>query len=161
MTGRLYDDERGTSLTELMVAVAVAAILGAVMLVWLTGVTATEQFQEQEQAVLDQMRAAKGRMVKELRFADTIDPSLPEGTMLTEIVFADGADVITWTIDANGTLWRDDGSGTPSQHATGLVVGSSGFTIRGDSVTIDLVADVDATEGPSPRSIRTEVFVRN
>lgn len=160
MIRRLHRSDAGVTLTELTVAISISAILGLVMMTWLTGVAETDRSQEQEFAALDQMRVAKGRLTKELRFAETIDPGLPQGVMLPNIIFADGPDVIEWSIDPSGELIRDDGSG-PAVQAIHLIPASSGFTINGESVTIEWHADVDTSSGPAAKSIRTEVFVRN
>lgn len=160
-----FDDE-GITLVELMVASLAALIIGAVMVTWMISVSQTDQYEQQASVALEQMRTAKGRLVKDLRFADTVNtPALPHELEL----FVEG-DFVTWRFESDGRLTRTVG-GTPTNHAHSLVYdaaagpGSSRFLYDNAGapthVTIELVADIESTQGPDPKQIRTDVHLRN
>lgn len=158
--------DRGITLVELMVASLGALIIGAVMLSWLVNVSQTDEYEQQASIALEEMRTAKGRLVKDLRFADAVNaPAIPH-----EVEISIEGDIVIWRFEADGTLTRNV-SGTPSQHAANLVYdiaagpGSSRFLYDNPAaptqVTIELVADIESTQGPDPKQIRTDVHLRN
>ncbi len=175
----LRDDDSGLTLVELMVAMLAAAIVSAVMMQWLITVTRTDEYEQEASIALEEMRVAKGRLIKEMRFADTVELSLSDEhtvELWTDLNDDDSAQVgigeyVTWRIKPEGTLTRegDDNPGFEDVHASRLVYDlaagpdTSRFTFdpSGTSVTIELVADIDGADGPDPKRIRTEVHLRN
>ncbi len=166
---RNFRDESGITLVELMVASFGALIIAAVMLSWLVNVSQTDEYEQQASVALEEMRTAKARLVRDLRFADGIQPA-PDSNVHQIQVSVEG-DAVTWRLESDGTLTRTVAAGTPQQHAAHLVydgvggAGSSRFLYDNPAaptqITIELVADVQSTTGPDPKQIRTDVHLRN
>ncbi len=175
--------DEGITVVELLIAALITAILGGMMISWIMGVSNSDKFHRESNQALDEMRTAKARLVKELRFAHAVstDPLLTDAHKVT--VWIDDpvagtvgtpdagiGEFVTWEITADGKLTRStDVAGSSTQlHATGLVYdalaapGSSAFGYpTAEIVTIALVADVNSSTGPQPQSIQTQVRLRN
>ena len=170
---RPISDDRGISVIEMMVAMLITAVISAIMLSWVVAVLRTDEFQQDELEALDQMRLAKARLVKELRFATIIDPDSTTSaiTFAVELGGASGPDLsgelVTWSIESDGTMVRyvDNDPDTAVVQATVLVAAESGFAYDPGGtlspVTITLVADVATGTNPAARSIRIQVHARN
>ncbi len=161
-------DDRGVTLVELMVASFGSLIIGAVMLSWLINVSQADEYEQQASIALEEMRTAKSRLVKDIRFADDLLDTTELNAHTVRLII--GADAVVWTFEADGTLTRTL-NGVPSLHASRLVYdaakgpGSSRFIYDQltdpTHLTIELVADIEATQGPDPKQIRTDVHLRN
>lgn len=183
MIARLLRGDRGVTLVEMMIATFLTAIIAAMMISWIVTVARGDQFQLEAEDSLANMRVAKSRLVKELRFAHAVseDETLTNAHKVT--VWIDSrvqgtpgspdygiGEFVTWEILSDGRLVRiTDVPGDSFGHmAEGLVYdadaaeGSSYFAYPApDAVSITLVADVDSSSGPDPQTIRTEVVLRN
>ncbi len=165
LTERCRTDD-GITLVELMIASLASLIIGAVMVTWLISVSQTDTYEQQASIALEQMRVAKGRLVKDLRFADSVNTPAEAH----EIELSLEGDIVTWRFESDGRLTRTV-AGTPTEHAHSLVYdaaagpGSSRFVYDNvaapTQVTIELVADIESTQGPEPKQIRTDVHLRN
>jgi len=173
MIRRMRHDESGVSVLELMIALIVTAVISAIMLSWVIAVLRTEALQSDDLDALDQMRVAKARLVKELRFATAIDPgsSASAVTFAVELGGSEGPDltgeIVTWSVEPDGTFLRyvDNDPDTATVEVTGLVPASSFFSYAAAAtmspITIELMADVDPSAAPGARSIRVQVHARN
>ena len=178
---QLVRRDSGVSLTELMITMVIVAILGSIMVSWIVGLGNANKITTETQLVLDDMRFAKSQLVKEIRFADGVIAGSSDAHTLTlwlddpavgvqGSVDASIGEVVTWEIHSDGRLSRDTDlpAQTPEDRAAYLVydgaaaAGSSFFTYPSSiTVEIELVADVDGSSGPSARTVRTEVHLRN
>ncbi|MFQ5947844.1 MAG: PilW family protein [Acidimicrobiia bacterium] len=171
MIRRLGDRDDGVGLVELMVSLLITAVLSVMMLSWVSAVNRAETFDEQDDLALQNLRVAKERLTKELRFARQIQFGDDHKITIWQDDDYDGVqetgEVVTWEIGTDGSLTRSTDAGDSYIEASELVYAQSLFgydatpTTDSTTVTIDLVADVDAGDGPNARSLRTQVHLRN
>jgi hypothetical protein len=123
------------------------------------------------------MRIAKSRVLKDLRFADEIVVTNSDEHRVQLWLDLDDNGALTpstgetvwWTFESDGTLTRADDTGVTELHAANLVYDAAavpdssqfGYDAAGSTVTITLIADVDAAGGPNPTRIVTTAHVRN
>jgi type II secretory pathway pseudopilin PulG len=164
--------EAGITLVELMVALMVTAILGAMVATWMTSAVRAVNLHRADDVAVQDLRQAKDLLTRELRVASGVSAISP--TAITFWVDADfsGApdegETITWSIESDGTLarWTDAGGKASAlvilDH---VVLGESIFEFDTDEasevrrVAITLV--VTAGDTDRTRSLSTEIFVRN
>lgn len=171
--------DRGLTLIELTIAFFIASLIAAVMINWLVTVGRADQYEQEAAVALEEMRFAKGLLVKELRFAESIDTAVSDEHKV--VVWVDTNDndafdpssgeTVTWEFHADGTLTRltDAPSATAEVKASSLIYettpgpDSSRFWYDASNtrITLQLVADVAANDGPEAKRIRTEVHLRS
>jgi len=166
---RLRDDERGITLVELIVAMALLAIaapiVGAAMI---SSLRATEQLSVSSQ-VLDELRLQVTAISRELRSATCITSPAGNstGTKLTFSTASNGLDpnaaesAVTYEV-VGGELLRTQGSGDPAIVSRGIVGPAAPFrqvTTPRRSVHIDF--SVALLDGEPPQQIGTVVAGRN
>lgn len=72
---RSSGDERGVTLVELLVVMALTAIIGTATVAVVQSATATERFTHEMRTVMDDARIALGRVRKEIRAARIVMPN--------------------------------------------------------------------------------------
>ena len=141
------------------------------------GVLRTDEYEEQSNEALAQMRTAKTRLLKELRFADQLVLATSGVHQIQiwldldedEAVTPSTGETVWWTLQSDGSLVRSDDAGASAVHATGLVWDAAAgpdssrfqYDVDGSTVTILLVGDVDVTDAPEPIRLETRAPVRN
>ena len=177
---RLWQDERGITFVEMMVATAIAAIVGLLLIAALSMVTRVDRFTRQDSEALGELRTATERFQKEMRQARKIytndDP--PASTATTVHFWVDYdrnnqqdlEERLIWRLETASSgqmrLVRTSGAGeTPLIQAVNLLSGSS-FAYSPappdtTAVTLTLTADVSSGSQPSARTVRTQVRLRN
>jgi type II secretory pathway pseudopilin PulG len=179
-----FRDERGISFVEMMVATAIAAVVGSLLIAALTMVTRVDRFTRQDSEALGELRTATERFQKELRQARKVycgcpadDTAVPASTA-TIIHFwvdydrdnqQDDVEQLIWKFESasSGTmrLVRTSEAGGTRVQAVDLISGSSFAYAPAPPdttmVTLTLRADVNSADQPSARSIRTQVRLRN
>ena len=175
MIRRILRRDEGLTLVELSIAMLVAAVIASAMVAWLVQVSQQHNFAQESEEALAAMTLGKARLVKELRFADELDMVASDSHSIVLWVdengngASDSGETVTWTIESDGDLVRATDTTIAAIQVTGLVydagaaAGSSRFSYggAGERVTIELTADVESGSGPLPKSIRTEVHLRN
>jgi type II secretory pathway pseudopilin PulG len=182
----LRQDERGITFVEMVVAMAIAAVVGSLLIGALSMVTRVDRFTSQDSQALGELRTATERFQKELRQARKLycgcpadDTNLPASTAAVVHFWVD-YDRNNQQEDDEQFIWRfetassgtmrlvrtSEAAGAPVLiEAVGLVSGSS-FTYDPAPpdttvVTLTLRADISSGSDPSPRSVRTQVRLRN
>lgn len=161
---RLRDDERGITLVELIVAMALLAIaaplVGAAMI---SSLRATDQMSSSSQ-VLDELRLQVTAISRELRSATCITSpgANSTGSVLTFTTSSNGPEsIVTYEVIA-GELRRTQDTGTASVVSRGIVGPAAPFrqvTTPRRSVHIDF--SVQLLDGKPPQEISTVVAGRN
>ena len=165
----LRHDERGITLVELIVAMALLAIAALVVgVAMVTSLRTTDQLTASS-ATLDALRLQVTAISRELRSATCIT-SPAENTSGTVLTFStasngmdpnDAASKVTYEV-VGGELLRTQGTGTPSVVSDGIVGPVAPFrqvTTPRRSVQIDL--SVRLLDGKPPQDIGTVVAGRN
>lgn len=171
--------DAGLTLIELMIAFFIASLIAGVMINWLVTVGRSDQYEQEASVALEEMRGAKGGLVKELRFAESINVGASNNHKV--VVWVDENDndafdpstgeTVTWEFHADGTLTRstDAPAATPELRASNLIYDAAAgpdssrfwYDATNTRITIQLVADVAAADGPEAKRIRTEVHLRS
>lgn len=170
MWHRLTED-RGLTLTELMVAMFISAIVTAGAVTWAVTVNRADERNRETVRIVDELRWAKTELVNELRFADEVFPPSSGDDEIS--MFIDGnanealdpgvGELVTYRILANGILQRftDDPADPTSVMANHLLPAASSILIVDtDKVEINFVVDTDLGDNVNQRTIRTSVKVR-
>lgn len=175
--------ERGISFVELMVAMAISAVVGLLLIGALSMVTRVDRFTRQDSQALGELRTATERFQKEMRQArkvyDTNDPPASTATLIHFWVDYNRDNQqnvderIIWRLETFSSGMRlvrtneqkEAASQAPFIEAVGLVSGSA-FTfapVPPDTtvVTLTLRADISSGSQPSVRTVRTQVRLRN
>ena len=165
----LRHDERGITLVELIVAMALLAIAAPVVgMAMVSSLRATDQMTASS-ATLDALRLQVTAISRELRSATCIT-SPGENTSGTVLTFStasngmdpnDAASKVTYEV-VGGELLRTQGTGTPSVVSDGIVGPAAPFrqvTTPRRSVQIDF--SVRLLDGKAPQEIGTVVAGRN
>ena len=168
----LLADTRGTSLIELLVAMAVSAIIVALMVTWAGAVVGTETQSSSDDSAVQELRVAKEELGKDIRRSEEIVTSGDKNLTMWIDLDRDGTrdlgEEISWSISTSGELLRSDDHGGLRVAVDRIVYAASGFTydVAGPSgienVGFRLVAEV--TTGPAAtgqRSIDAEINIRN
>jgi Tfp pilus assembly protein PilE len=176
-------DERGITFVEMMVASAISAVVGLLLIAALSMVTRVDKFTREDSEGLGELRTATERFQKEMRQARKVYDStdLPASTATIVHFWVDynrdnqqNADErIIWRLETMSSGMRlvrtneqkEAASEDPFIQAVGLVSGSS-FSYAPappatTAVTLTLRADVSSGSQPSVRTIRTQVRLRN
>ncbi len=165
-----HRDQRGLTLVELMVAMFIAAVVTAGMVTWMIAVVRADRAQEARLEVIDALRAAKSRIVKEVRFATEIYPPGSGDDSFSFWVDEDrsgGApdvgELVTYEILGDGTLQRstDDSSDPAAMVARGVIAADSEFAVADNTLTLTLAIDLDPSDSVKARSVQTTVEARN
>jgi Tfp pilus assembly protein PilW len=164
--------EAGITLVELMVAMMVTAILGAMVATWMTSAVRAVNLHRADDIAVQQLREAKDLLTRELRMASGVTAISP--TSISFWVDADFSgtpeqgETITWVIETDGTLARStDAAGAvdPLIMIEHLVLGESFFEfdteVASDVRRVGITLVVTAGEAGRTRSLSTEIFVRN
>jgi type II secretory pathway pseudopilin PulG len=180
---RVHHDERGITFVEMVVAMAIAAVVGSLLIAALSMVTRVDKFTREDSQALGELRTATERFQKEMRQARKVYDVLN--------VPASTASIVHFWVDYNRDnqqtaneriIWRFETSSagirlvrtsdekeaaaqSPFVEAVGLVSGSA-FTYSPSPpettvVTMTLRADIGSGSNPSPRTIQTRVRLRN
>jgi type II secretory pathway pseudopilin PulG len=186
---RFWQDERGITFVEMMVASAIAAVVGSLLIAALSMVTHVDRFTSQDSQALGQLRTATERFQKELRQARKVycgcpadDTNVPASTTTTVHFWVDYdrnnqqdlEEQVIWRLETassggmrlirtNEQKEADDED--PFIQAVNLLTGSS-FAYSPappdtTAVTLTLRADVSPGSDPSARTVRTQVRLRN
>jgi type II secretory pathway pseudopilin PulG len=182
---RLSQDERGITFVEMMVATAIAAVVGSLLLAALSMVTRVDRFTREDSEALGELRTATERFQKEMRQArkiyyDATDPPISTATTVYFWVDYDRNnqqtldEKIIWRLEtaSSGSLRlvrttkeNEEAAEDPFVEAIGLVSGSSFIYSPAPPnttvVTLTLRADVSSGAQPSARTVRTQVRLRN
>lgn len=172
MIKQLLHSDRGITLTELLVAMVVAALITGGVLTWTSAVTRADQRSKDTLEIIDQLRWAKTRLVAELRFAEDVFPPGSGDDEISMYVESNGTDgmqagvgeLVTYEILGSGILQRtsDDPAEDPINFAEHVLPASSSMVmVGGDTVEIEFVVDTDLTDEVNQRMIKTSVKVRN
>src|SRR5688572_16995202 len=85
---RICRDERGISFIEMMVATAISAVVGSLLIAALSMVTRVDRFTRQDSEALAELRTAAERFQKELRQARKVyDSDTPPASTATIVHF--------------------------------------------------------------------------
>jgi hypothetical protein len=168
---RLQDDS-GTSIVELGVAMFVTALMSAAMVTWMHSAGAAISLHGGDDQAMQELRIAKSVIGRDLRSAESV---LSAGTVSVTVWvddddddFQDIGEAITWAVTEDGNLTRTTDGGEFGVLASNLVYGESYFGY--DSPTLDditeigiqLMAHVVTVAGESgTRSIGVRIHVRN
>ena len=176
---RFQQDERGISFVEMMVATAIAAMVGSLLIAALSMVTRVDRFTRQDSEALGELRTATERFQKEMRQARKIYAvELPPSTATTVHFWVDYnrdnqqdlVEKLIWRLETASSgamrLVRTSEAGeTPFIEAVNLISGSSFAYSPAPPdttvVTLTLRADVSSGSQPSARTVRTQVRLRN
>ena len=185
MTGldRIRRDERGITFVEMMVATAISATVGSLLIAALTMVTRVDRFTRQDSEALAELRTAAERFQKEMRQARKIyDIDTPPASTATIAHFwvdynrdnqQNADERIIWRLETASSGMRlvhtndekEAAAEEPRVEAIGLVTGSSFVYSPAPPnttvVTLTLRADIDTGEQPSGRRVQTAVRLRN
>lgn len=166
---RVLGDERGITLVELIVAMAILAIAAPIVgTVMVSSLRATDEMSSSSQ-VLDELRLQVTAISRELRSATCITSPAENsaGTTLTFRTASNGLDandngsIVTYEV-LGGELRRTQGSGSPSVVSRGIVGPVAPFrqvTTPRRSVHIDF--SVRLLDGDPAQDIGTVVAGRN
>lgn len=175
---RLWQDERGITFVEMVVAMAIAAVVGTLLIAAMSMVTGVDRFTRQDSEALGELRTATERFQKEMRQARKIYDADPPSTETTVHFWVDynrdnqqnANERLIWRLETASAgvmrLVRTSEAGeTPFIEAVNLVPGSSfAYTPAPPDttvVTLTLTADVSSGAQPSARTVRTQVRLRN
>jgi Tfp pilus assembly protein PilE len=176
-------EERGITFVEMMVATAISAVVGSLLIAALSMVTRVDRFTREDSEGLAELRSATERFQKEMRQARKIydAANAPASTATTVHFWVDynrdnqqnANEKIIWrfeTLSSGMRLVRTDEakeaiSEAPFIEAVDLISGSSfSYAPAPPSttvVTLTLRADVSSGSQPSARTVRTQVRLRN
>lgn len=110
---RLRRDQRGVTVPELLIVVAVFTLILVASLGVLQAATRTERGQQSRSDALDGVRIAMARVTKDLRQAISVDPS-SDATRLKMVTIVDGATSAVIYDVVDGVLRRQVDSASPS-----------------------------------------------
>lgn len=182
---RLQRDERGITFVEMMVATAISAMVGSLLIAALSMVTRVDRFTREDSEALGELRTASERFQKEMRQARKIyDASNAPASTATTVHFwvdynldnqQNASERIIWRFETMSsgmrlvrtTKAKEDATPPepPFIEAIGLVSGSSFAYAPAPpdttAVTLTLRADISSGSQPSGRAIRTQVRLRN
>jgi type II secretory pathway pseudopilin PulG len=174
----LRQDERGITFVEMIVATAISAMVGSLLIAGLSMVTRVDRFTSQDSQALADLRTASERFQKEMRQARKVYQADPPSTGTTVQFWVDYnrnnqqdlAERIIWRLETASSgkvrLVRTSKAGeAPFIEAANLVAGSSfAYNVAPPNttvVTMTLSADVSGGDQPSARTVRTRVRLRN
>lgn len=180
---RLIREEGGLSFVELMVATAIAAMVGSLLLAALSMVTRVDKFTREDSEALGELRTATERFQKELRQArkvyDVLNLPASDSSLLHFWVDYNrdnqqtADEKLIWRFETASSGIRlvrtseemEANSEPPLIQAIDLVSGSS-FSYSPAPpattvVTITLRADAGSGSQPSARTVQTQVRLRN
>lgn len=171
MRNRLRNDQ-GITITELAVALFVSSIIATGAITWAIAVNNADVRNREALEIVDELRWAKTEIVKELRFAFAVFPPSVGDDEISMHVDVNGdsefqpdiGELVTYRITPGGVLERSsDLSGDPvATMARSLLPAQSSITLVGtNQVVIEFVADTDASDNVSARTIKTTVNVRH
>lgn len=186
MTGldRISRDERGITFVEMMVATAISATVGSLLIAALSMVTRVDRFTRQDSEALAELRTAAERFQKEMRQARKIyDIDTPPASTATIAHFwvdynrdnqQNADERIIWRLQTASlgemrlvrtNEEKEAAAEDPRVEAIGLVTGSSFVYSPAPPdttvVTLTLRADINTGDQPSGRTVRTAVRLRN
>jgi hypothetical protein len=170
--GRLRCDESGVTLVEVMMAGAIITLVLALSITWFGAVAGMDTFQASDFAALDELRTAKSRLTKELRFADgmlgTTDPTSIEIWVDHDRSGGSGPDQpgerITWEITDTQLIRYEDGDASNAVVVADHLRGEEcSISLSADDfvVSVVFVADADNQLKSEVRTISTQVTMRN
>jgi prepilin-type N-terminal cleavage/methylation domain-containing protein len=181
------DGQKGFSLVELLVAMAVMLIVGSVVVSGLvSGLRATERGQARVEALTDLGRASE-RLARDLRFADPVDAASPSQVIANVLHEVGGVlerhrvtlAVTAGTITETRAVYRPSTAATPTTTTTSTVIdgldpGVAVFAFaKADGqpwvsgtdpvddlaeITLELTRQLPNQD---PITVQTSVFVRN
>ena len=168
----ITDGDEGFTLIELSMAMAGLLLISAVMMSFFVGATKVDLVHTADDTALEQLRDARQRMSRDIREARRFTATWPLGFTVwvdagwDEVVGPD--ELITWSIDVAGNLWRSVGDDSRIE-ARSLSVEASYFAFDAanassvSSMQMHLVVQVAAPgDGQSgTRSLDTEITLRN
>lgn len=171
---RLWKDEAGFSLVEVMMSLVLTAILTATMVTWINSAGAAAALHRDDDVAVQDLRIAKERMTRELRMAQAVEEaSMHRITVWVDEDdddFPDAHEYITWSMASDGGLWRSTAASEGQLVISNLVYATSGFGFDNPSadevstITITLEASLppdENGEASGTRLITTQVHLRN
>jgi type II secretory pathway pseudopilin PulG len=169
--------EQGTTVVELVVAMAIASVVAVVLFAAVVTVQRTEVYTEQDSRALAELRVNVDRFTRELREARRVYSG--SSTTARSIKFwvdddrdnqQDPTERVTWAVTAVGadgqlTRTTDVAGATPDRVSADIVVADA-FTYTPappGTVRVDVVFQADVDEGRSAarRTVRTVIRLRN
>jgi prepilin-type N-terminal cleavage/methylation domain-containing protein len=167
--------ERGVTLVELLIVMAVSAIVVTVAYAGLDGATRTDDFTREDTEALVSLRTGMDRLERELRQARTVYDDSTSTTVRMWVDYdrdnqQDAVERVSWILAAGDTGWeltRDTDAGSGDYFATGNLLSGSQFTYEPAPpdttlVVVRLRADADPDVGSAGvRTLLTEVRLRN
>lgn len=165
----LHRDEAGITLAELLVGSALAVVTLAIIVVWIVTTSRVDGDQEADFAVLNEMRAAREQIVKELRFADGTVPTITPNTVSVWIdLNANGTgpdfpgEQVTWQITGSQLVRFTDGNPATSRVWLDSVVDSASQLSLTDGVaTVELATSIPRGVTSVVRTTKGKVSLRN
>lgn len=176
---RIQENERGISFVEMVVAMAISAVVGSLLIGAFSMMHRVDRFTGQDSEALADLRTASERFQKEMRQArkiyDTVEPPASTSTLVHFWVDYNRdnqqnlEERLIWRLEAASggkmRLVRTSEAGGMRIQATNLVSGSSFAYAPAPPdttvVTLTLRADVTPGDQPSARTVRTKVRLRN
>lgn len=166
-------DESGVTLVEMAVAMFITALLATVMIVWLGAVFGADTRQASYDEALNDLRDVSDRLSRDLRGSQEL--IVADATTMTFWLDTDRdgstdvGELITWTIETDGTVTRSTDAGiTETVLATKVVPGSSSFAydetlpIDVARVTVSLVARAETGNGITDDVMHSsDILLRN
>jgi prepilin-type N-terminal cleavage/methylation domain-containing protein len=169
----LRHDERGVSLLETSVALAITAIIAAALLAWTFTASSVDGRHAGDDEAVHSLRLVREQMLSELRSARSVLAAEP----LSVTVWSDAArdaeldtgESITWTLSVGGEMLRSTDLDTGGPVASGFDASASYFgydaSLPGEVTTISvhLVATVPSGVGTADgvRSLEVDLRLRN
>jgi Tfp pilus assembly protein PilW len=167
---RIFDDEQGITLVELMVGSVLALLTMAIVATWVWTTSRVEINQEHDLDALAAMRLAKSQVQRELRYADGILPSTSKRAIDVWVDLdnsgggapSSSAEHVTWQLTGD-TLIRYEGGNpkTAKVILNDVDVGRSTLALNGAVADIEFVVDVEQGSNLVTRTIKTRVTLRN
>jgi type II secretory pathway pseudopilin PulG len=127
--GARVRDDCGVSLIEMLVASAMFFLILAAVLTSLDSGTRTERGQQARRDALVELREAMGRLTKELRQAESIDPASTHESLMMETLISGERVAVTYRLHPLGSdiyeLRRQEALNTEETIVTNMVVGTT------------------------------------
>lgn len=179
MMSRIHEDEKGISFVEMVVAMAISAVVGSLLIGAFSMMSRVDKFTREDSEALADLRTASERFQKEMRQARKIYDivNAPESTSTLVHFWVDYnrdnqqnlEERLIWRLETSSggkmRLVRTSEAGGMRIQAVNLISGSSFAYAPAPPettvVTLTLRADVSSGDQPSPRTVRTKVRLRN
>ena len=164
---RRLRSDRGSTITELSLALVGLALMASMMIGFFIGVTSTDAVHRADDTALEDARNARALMSRDVREARRFTQAGPVSfTVWIDDEWDDVTDInelIVWSIDDVGALTRREGTADPQIAAGSIVEEESIFTY--DKGLVSEIGAVDlhlvVASGTSEHVIDTHISLRN